>query len=37
MIGQSLPHMIDVIIGLFEKSSHMVIIYRVVDGVAFAS
>jgi len=37
MIGQSLAYMIDMVVGLFEEGSHMVIIQLVVDGIAFAS
>jgi len=36
MIGQSLPYMIDVVVSLFEESSHVVIVYSVVDDDAFA-
>src|SRR6266699_3084980 len=37
MIGQSLPYMIDVIVGLFEEGSHVVIIHCVVDNVPLTS
>ena len=34
MIGELLPHMIDMIVGLFEEGSHVVIIDGVVDDIA---
>lgn len=33
MIEPSLAHMIDMVVGLFEESGHMVIVYLVVDRV----
>jgi len=35
MIGESLPHMIDVEIGLLEEGCHVVVIDGVVDDIAF--
>ena len=35
MIGKSSPHMIDVVVGLFEECSYMVVIDGVVDDIAF--
>src|SRR5712691_6092640 len=36
MIGESLPYMIDVVVGLFEEGCYMMVIDRVVDNVPFA-
>lgn len=37
MIGEPLPDMIDMVIGLFEEGSHMVVIDGVVHDIALAS
>jgi hypothetical protein len=34
MIGELLPHMIDVVVCFFEEGSHVVIIDGVVDDIA---
>ena len=37
MVGQSLSHVIDVVVGLFEEGSHVVVIDAVVHDIALAS
>ena len=37
MIRESLPHMIDMVVSLFEEGSDMVIIHGVVDNIAIAT
>ena len=35
MIGESLPHMIDMVVGFLEEGSNVVVIDGVVDDIAF--
>ena len=34
MVWECLPHMIDVVVSLFEEDSHVVVIHGVVDNIA---